>query len=96
MDDTSAMRRDGSATRSAVRAFTIAALVTVVLPAASSAEIVSSPPSDPFGDVSAGPDVTQVAVLQPMTSGPLIFTVTVANEPVLLDGSVIELRFDTA
>ena len=30
-----------------------------------------------------------------MTSGPLIFTVSVENEPVLLDGSVIELRLDT-
>ena len=78
-----------------MRAFTIAALAMVVLPTASSADPVSSPPSDPLGDVPAGPDVTQVAVLHPMTSGPLIFTVSVANEPVLVDGSVIELRLDT-
>jgi hypothetical protein len=89
------MRGVVSVTRSAVRAFMIAALAMVVLPTASSADPVSSPPSDPLGDVPAGPDVTQVAVLHPMTSGPLIFTVSVASEPVLLDGSVIELRLDT-
>ena len=36
--------------------------------------------------------MTQVVVHPPM---PFVFTVTVANEPVLQNGSVIELRFDT-
>jgi hypothetical protein len=73
------------------------ALVAIVAPAASSADdaVSSGPPgfSDPVGDVAAGPDVTQAAVLQ-TEGGALMFWVGVANEPVLLDKSVIELRFD--
>ena len=73
------------------------ALVAIVAPGASSADdVVSSGPpgfNDPLGDVAAGPDVTQVAAVQ-TESGVLMFWVSVANEPVLLNGSVIELRFD--
>jgi hypothetical protein len=73
-------------------------LLAILLPTAASADepVASGPPglSDPVGDVSGGPDVTQVAVLHAEEPGPLIFWVSVANEPVLLDKSVLELRFD--
>ena len=70
-----------------------AALAAIALPAASSGQVVASPPSDPLGDVSGAPDVTNVAMLH--LAGALTFTVTVANELVLSNGSVVELRFDT-
>ena len=89
------MIRRESVNRSWVaRALAATALAAVLLPTASSAEVVTSPPSDPAGDVSGAPDITQVAALH-TGSGPLIFTVSTENEPVLLDGSVIELRLDT-
>jgi hypothetical protein len=73
-------------------------LLAILLPTAASADepIASGPPGfgDPVGDVSSGPDVTQVAVLHAEEPGPLIFWVSVASEPVLLDKSVLELRFD--
>ena len=67
-------------------------MATLLVPTASSADVVTSPPSDPLGDVVGAPDVTQVVVHPPM---PFVLSVTVANEPVPQFGSVIELRFDT-
>lgn len=79
--------------RSGTLVLAVAMLVAILLPAASSGQVMSAPPSDPLGDVSGAPDVTQVGAHH--VSGVLIFTVMTQNEPVLQDGSVIELRLDT-
>ena len=71
------------------------ALAAVFVPAASSADVVASPPAAPLGDVTNAPDVTNVALLHPWPESVVFITVEVANEPALATGSVIEARFDT-
>jgi hypothetical protein len=71
------------------------AFAAVLVPAAFSADVVTGPPSDPLGDVTNAPDVTNVALLHPSPGSALVITVQVANELVLANGSVIEARFDT-
>jgi len=71
------------------------AFAAALVPAAFSADVVTGPPSDPLGDVTNAPDVTNVALLHPSPGSALVITVQVANELVLANGSVIEARFDT-
>ena len=78
-----------------VRTIGVALVVAAIVPTAWAADVVTAPPSDPLGDVTNAPDVTNVALLHPWPGSVLVITVQVANEPVLANGSVIEARFDT-
>jgi hypothetical protein len=49
--------------------------------------------ADPAGDVTGAPDITDVGVMHTV-AGRLIFTVHVPNEPTLVTGHIVELRFD--
>ena len=79
----------------ALSALAVMVLVVILLPPASSAGLGTPTTfTDPTGDVSGAPDVTQVGVSHTVSRA-LTITVNVANEPVLLDQHVLELRFDT-